>query len=168
MPSLFTMPHTGTRFVFETLHYWNIRPHHEHFRPESYIDTQAFDKAIVTLRDPMLARISSLQRIGEDDSQYPIWCWKQAFRLADDPRIHFVRMQDPRKDELERLAQFCEADIRNAQWKDVGKGLDTHGWKARYLSGDIPDELKADAEMLRRIGATSFFREHGYSFPWMH
>lgn len=168
---LFTVPHSGTRFMRALLSSWNVQHEHLHISVGTYVDKERWDKAIVTLRDPILCRISTINRSKKVDGyvSYPIWLWRQAIRLARLPNVHFVRIDQPRENESELLAGFLEAPAREADWgSPVCSHPDETGLKRRYLRRRrVPDCLKWDGYLLNHIGAARLFLDHGCDYPWI-
>lgn len=148
---------------------WGVQHEHLHISVGTYCDKEQFDKAIVTLRDPLLCRISTINRSKVTDGyvSYPVWLWRQAIRLARLPNVHFVRIDRPRPDEAHRLAKFLGLPHETYDWTPVESHPDEMGLKAEYANGKVPDLLKWDGYLLNHIGAARLFLDNGCDYPWI-
>lgn len=169
--NLLTVPRTGTRFVAKLMSDMGVIHHHRHFMVGTYLDKWMDPEfpTVITLRDPLLARISQLNFFGRQPDIYPVWLWRQAMRYKHHARVHFVRVDKPRENELELLAEFLGRRPPSSKWEPIGSGeyTDKLGLLKLYEYRHIPDELKGDAWLLNKMGATDFFKGHGYDLPWM-
>ena len=161
-----TIPYTGTRFTKGLLFRMMGEPDHEHIDLHTYADTEP-GPLVITLRDPLLSRISSRER-GNPESAYPVWLWRQVFRSTARSDVHLVRIDQPRSDERERLEEFVGGVVAgDSRWLPIGQSDKPSEERRRYAEGYLSESLQEDVRVLEQIGANQFFREHGYSLPWM-
>ena len=170
MLMLLTVPHSGTRFVAKVLDEWGVEHHRHHCSVGTYCDEMHFTQAIVTLRDPILVRMSQMNRTGStrENTSYPVWLWRQVVRLARLPNVHCVRIDQPRDDEARRLAEFVGRPDCAIEWIPHESHPDTLGIKATYeRTREVPDYLKQDADLLNRMGVGRMMQTHGCDYSWI-
>jgi len=177
-----SIPHSGTRFVKELLRGWGVE-HRLRHTIEIEADCIESDdggrwRAVVPHMDPMFTEISRARREGKGEYgfgheiDYPCALAKQWLRLAklrDNPNVHFFRVP-PDQTDVDGLAGFCGLDAA-MPWhaKPVGVWPKENVLKARYLRGDIDDELLPAWEWLKGSPEMfDFFSWLGYdNLPWM-
>lgn len=169
MIRLWTVPHSGTHFMESLLRDWNQRFGHRHIAVNTFLfqEIRSEGKVLVTLRDPLLCRISTINRHGHDPyTKDPVWLWRQVMEVAHLPNVHLIQIDQPRLNEDVRLSRFLELE-QTHDWDVVQSHRDSSGLKQQYESGTVPDCLKHDMRLLNEMGARQFFQDQQYHLPWM-
>lgn len=168
MLQLLTVPHSGTRFLQQKFKGWGLRFRHRHFEFDSKFEIHEANKYVITLRDPLLCRISRMNRVGRmTDALFPSHLWGQVVEIGDRPNVHYVRVDQPRKDEEKLLANFCGLEhYIPSGWAVVESFVDVFRLKQKYAE-EIPSIFDKDVKTLKELGVDVFFREHGYDLKWM-
>ncbi len=184
---LVTIPHTGTFFTIGVLESMGLKyeidflqQHIEFYsreQRESWRD-YAFQLPwiIHTMRDPMMAIISSINQ-GQTDTSFnqlahSVETWKLIAKHKDAPNVHFFRVDCPvaeRDQELRDLATFCRSrTLPTTDWAPVHASPDVRTLKPGYASGTRKLVLRTHYQMLQGSPAVkTLFADHGYSLPWM-
>ena len=151
---LLTIPHTGTHWLKKLVGRMGVDARHHHL----FNELPAWagkEGCVVTLRDPLLSRITTLNR----DEPYGVEVWRLLIGLD----AHFVVLEDP---DLVALAEYVGGRVPDEVPPPLNVTNHDKGLKAEYMAGVIPDVLQGDAEWLAEH-MTDFFRSHGYDLPWM-
>lgn len=172
---LVTVPHTGTFFTLGLLKQMGISHDHHHIKtwnPElvTYWADRPNHKSwiLCTLRDPMLAVISSTNR---GDRGHFVEAWRIPASWQGAPNVHFFPVDGPigeRAQVLRELAGFAGARIPSTNWVPVHTSPDVLDLKADYQRGVIKPEIRQAFDALSGLDdVNGLFAAHGYSLPWM-
>ena len=194
MISVVTVPHTGTIYTLDLLRRWGVQVERKHlentsappygnerfgpgFPGPSSDEWQTYPdhrRVICTLRDPMLAVISAInRRVPDRDISVDGWSvmaeWWEVQHLVD---VHFFPIP-PTGDGLKALAKFAGAVCIGwmAPHAPTNTSEDRLGIKKAYIEGTIEiahPTMQRAIEQLRDMPAVEeLFAHHGFdSLPW--
>lgn len=188
MIPLVTVPHTGTIFTQDILTELGFSSAIHHVKAPQWEEVDAsvgnywrdyperHDKIVCTLRDPIMAAISSLNRDEGIHDYGHMGGWQV---LADWHRFHipnvfFFPVDCPigeRVHYIGRLAHFLNAApiSRMPSWKSKNSYADRLVLKEIYKEhGAVPEILQPTFDYLTCMPAIkNLFLSYGYKLPWM-
>lgn len=167
-----SVPHTGTRFTCSYLDHLRVNYVHRHTEVEHINElyyrsgnfrTGKQNKAIIPVRDPLLTFVSSYIRTRDDPTEADIKPALDRVVLSYDlimqmeDWFNFVHLRldcDDKKLELQRIAEFCDAEFDDKfKWKPVGKLNDkvTDYNLVKLITKDWPKDIMALVERRLQI-----------------
>lgn len=171
---LVTVPHTGTFFsvgLLEQLGVSHSQQHVKWWTPEHRTYWRDYPKrrawVLCTLRDPMLAAISSVNH----KQTYDVEAWRIIAAWDGEPNVYFFPVDGPvneRAQRLQELASFVGTSVPVTGWQPVNARPDLRSLRADYERGVIRPDVRPVFDTLQvSPDIKSLFAAHGYVLPWM-
>ena len=186
MIRVLTVPHTGTRWLYDQLIENGIPFRGEHVMPSNGVPPASPLgplPTIATLRDPLLVVLSHLNagaRIGgkrAEQERRIAWKslarWERVANLTCEP--FFMPLDRDAQTQVRVTGELmhwlwrkAEVALEVVNWAPRHTSSDTTGWKAEYLGGAMPLALEPfGVELEGHPTIRALFAEHGYELPWM-
>jgi hypothetical protein len=191
--SLVTVPNTGTIYTLDLLRRWGVEVERKHlenldappygnerfgpgFPCPSSDEWAAYPdgrRIVCTLRDPLLAVISSINR-RRPDRMISVDGWAVMAAWWEDPRpldVHFFPIPPTRKGLVE-LARFAGASMgwmHTADMTPKNTSDDPRWIRRAYVEGrelEHPTLDRAAGQLLKMPAVENLFADHGIDLPW--
>lgn len=167
---LVTVQHTGTWFTMGLLDRMGVEYSQAHVKPGSAEHWRAYPRrrgwVLCTLRDPVLAAISSMNR-GE---VFDVDVWDVVAAWNGTPNTHYFSIDGPSNAlALAGLASFLELPEPRTDWVPVNDAEDVLDLKRGYAAGrPVARVVQVMRDLSAKPDLVALFGEHDYSLPWMN
>lgn len=160
---MFSVPHTGTRFVLRLIRSMGLRARYTHRIREARRLVEDGVRVVIPMRDPVLARISTMNRgftPAAVERRVPPRLFNTVAAWRTRSNIHVYPVPGSLRD-IRALAGFLGVVApEDVDWNPAGTTPDVRRLKDAYTAGHVPDDLvdfveRLDADvgvMLRELG----------------